>query len=243
MKKVFIFASMLLAFAILTGCDATHYNSVDISSYKEVNDDYRATNKEEEYKAKYRHDLSIDSNEIATIIEAFEDVSNNVSYSELNNNPAVMARIMDYEARYGHRFNIASKEVEEKIFGVWQATGRFGWDNTTRIQGDGFSEKVIIFDGNMIIDSWSIWYNPVFVYYTALVRDMEFDSFLNLSTGSEDYLDSYGIVILALNSMNSNTFRTHPDSSIRLILIEDMLMILSQASYHILTKIGEIEIH
>jgi len=161
---------------------------------------------------------------------------NGKSNSEKNNNERTTAKIVDFETKYGYGLKLATKEIEKRTYGIWQANDCFGYDNSTKIQGDGILGHSVVFNAKAFIDMDISWSKPVFAYYTESVKDMETDSFLHLTCLDDRYAQSEGIVIIVMNSIPTNYGAVSVDNQLTLIIINNMLIMESQESYWKLTK-------
>jgi hypothetical protein len=164
------------------------------------------------------------------------------SRSEINHNQQTLQIMSAYEIEYGHSFALASSELENMLYGIWLVEDEiFGYDNTTRVQGDGLRGNIIIFHEEFFAVRGTPWHSPVFAYYTSLVEDMASDPFLNLTALYDISPKNEGIVIIAMNAEPSRVFGpAFSDTQLKLIIVDDMLIMESQSAYFILIRIGEI---
>ena len=166
------------------------------------------------------------------------------SVSRLNHNERTILVTSDLEAQYGHTFKLASRETEKKIYGIWQADDIIGYDNTARYQGDGLRGSIVVFYEDAFIYSGTSWHKPVFAYYQELIEDMSSDPFLNLTCLEDMTAKSIGTVIVVLNAEPNRKYGSaFSDEQLKLIIIDDVLIMESQSSYFKLTKIGEVKMY
>jgi len=155
------------------------------------------------------------------------------------------AVLSELEEEYGHVFSLDTKEFEENIYGTWQAKdGLFGYDNSVRYHSEAFLGKIITFDEDILIYNGTPWHRPTYAYYLTSVENMATDPFLRLTCLDDTYAKSDGAVITALNAASSeNNMPYASNMRIKLIIIDDMLIIESDSTYYKLTKIGDINMY
>ena len=166
-----------------------------------------------------------------------------MSGSEKYHNETIETVINDYAAEYHHSFMLATAEMESELYGIWQVWEYVGHKALSGTW-DGMVGEVVIFSEAAWIDS-SPSFKPVYAYYKAYAEEMETDGFLeNVVWKDGRYSGLNGRVILGLHTQDyfgRVVDSTDMEDPIKMIMMDDCLIIERSGSYFELEKLGEIE--
>ena len=180
------------------------------------------------------------------LTEQIESVDSVQSKSERYCNESVKNLIESYETEYHHLFVPATSQMETYLHGIWQIKKCVGETEPSDFSDRKVVSDIIVFCENAWILNGIPSFQPVYYYYESCVEDLE-KSVLsdNLKWEDNEYKKMKGKVIIGIQTEKNESFGSSHGLSepIKLIMIENVLMIEDEGKYYELEKIGEVEMN
>lgn len=174
------------------------------------------------------------------LTEQIESVDSVQSNNERYCDESVKNLIESYETEYQHLFVPATSQMEAYLHGIWQIKKCVGETEPTDFSDKKVVSDIIVFCENAWILNGIPSFHPVYYYYESGVEDLE-KSVLS----DNEYKKVKGKVIIGIQTEKNESFGSSYGLSepIKLMMIENVLMIEEEGKYYELEKIGEVEMN